>query len=58
VQVLPSKSGAAVVTTLCGGEGETWINHIIVSPPDPQNGGNRQIFRATGDLWGEVEPCA
>ncbi|MBX3576769.1 MAG: hypothetical protein KF723_06140 [Rhizobiaceae bacterium] len=57
VQVLMSKAGAAVVTLLCGGEGETWINHIVVSPADPEDHNKRQVFQASGDLWGEVQPC-
>jgi hypothetical protein len=57
VKVLMSKQGAAVITLLCGGEGETWINRIIVSAADPQNGNRRQVFQATGDLWAEVAPC-
>jgi hypothetical protein len=57
VEVLTSKQGTAVITTLCGGEGETWISHMIVSPADPANGNRRKVFQSSGDLWGEVAPC-
>lgn len=57
VQVLKSKSGTAVTSVVCGGEGETWLEHVIVSPADPENGDRRQVFHGSGNLWGEVAPC-
>jgi hypothetical protein len=58
VQVLSSKDGTKVATTLCDNEGEA--EHSIAmfsigkSASDPAA---FRIYDETGGLWGEVKPC-
>jgi hypothetical protein len=58
VQVLSSKDGTKIATTLCDNEGEA--EHSIAmfsigkSASDPAA---LRIYDETGSLWGEVKPC-
>jgi len=58
VQVLSSKDGTKIATTLCDNEGQE--EHSIAmfsigkSASDPAA---LRIYDETGNLWGEVRPC-
>jgi len=56
VQVLPSRSGAAVTTALCQSEGMYDIRMFTISQADPENE-TLQVFFDNGELWHEVSPC-
>ena len=56
VGVMPSRSGASVVTTLCSVEGMYEIRMYTVSEPDPEND-SLLVFFSNGELWHEVRPC-
>ncbi|MCG6115493.1 MAG: hypothetical protein MEQ84_09880 [Mesorhizobium sp.] len=56
VQVLPARSGAAVVTALCESEGLSDIRMFTISPSDRENG-TLLVHFANGELWQEVAAC-
>lgn len=56
VQVLPARSGAAVVTALCQGEGLSDIRMFTISQSDRENG-TLLVHFDNGELWHEVATC-
>lgn len=56
VGVMPARTGASVVTTLCQAEGMYEIRMYTISQPDPEND-SLLVFFSTGELWHEVRPC-
>lgn len=58
VQILSSKDGTKVATTLCDNEGQEEHSiamfSIAKSPTDPTA---LRIYDEDGNLWGEVKPC-
>lgn len=56
VQVLPARSGAAVVMALCQGEGLSDIRMFTISPSGRENG-TLLVHFDNGELWHEVAAC-